>query len=100
MAGKTAAETSSRSGEVPVPEQSTLILPFYRCGDCNGERNYMDPKGKKRCFVCEHPSRIFGIMMEEKRANAAFQQSQVNDFIDEDIDIQDYNFRHFGQRIS
>lgn len=40
------------------------------------------------------------ILMEEKKAREAKEQSLVEDFCLEDDDIMDYNERHFGVRTS
>lgn len=78
---------------------SGLALPFARCG-CGCENFYRDIKGNVRCMRCHPPHLAMQQLRKEKLAAIAREQRAVNDFIDEDIDIQDYNYRHHGVRTS
>jgi hypothetical protein len=39
-------------------------------------------------------------IVAEKKAKAAYEQRAVDDFLEEDEDIQDYNEKHHGVRTS
>ncbi len=81
-------------------KKSGLLLPFWRCGKCTRDKPWVDVKGKTRCWDCEPPHQIIRIMIEEKKARLAKEQRMVEEFCDEDDDIQLYNLRHFGVRTS
>lgn len=83
-----------------VDRRTGLALPFQRCSKCNSERFYRDLRNNLRCMTCVPPHMVMEKLRQEKLAAIAREQRAVNDFIDEDEDIQDYNYRHFGQRTS
>ena len=82
-----------------VDRKSGLLLPFTRC-HCGSRRLWRDLNGKLRCWDCIPPQVVIQTIIAEKKAKAAYEQRQVDDFIDEDIDIQEYNYRHHGVRTS
>lgn len=85
---------------VTKDKKSGLLLPFWRCGNCGSDRCYTDPKGKKRCWTCVPPYAVLAVMKKEKIERLRREQSAVEHFMDEDDDIQEFNFRHFGVRTS
>lgn len=49
---------------------------------------------------CVPPNQVMQKLRKEKLAAIEREQRMVDDFIEDDLEIQDYNFRHFGQRTS
>lgn len=85
--------------EFKEDRKTGLLLPFTRCG-CGSQRLWRDLNGNLRCWDCIPPQAVQAAIIKEKKKHRVDEQRAVDDFIDEDIDIQDYNFRHFGQRTS
>jgi hypothetical protein len=86
--------------EFKIDHHSGLALTFTRCSKCKSERLWRDINGTLRCWECVPPQTIARVILEEKRKAREREQLAVDDFIEEDEDIQEYNFKHFGQRIS
>lgn len=87
------------SNEFVIDRASGLALPFTRCA-CGSERLYRDLRGNLRCMNCVPPNQVMEKLRKEKLAAIGREKKMVDDFLDEDDDIQDYNFRHFGVRTS
>lgn len=85
--------------EFLIDRKSGLALPFTRCS-CGSERLYRDLRGNLRCMNCVPPNQVMQKLRKEKLAAIEREQRMVDDFIEDDLEIQDYNFRHFGQRTS
>lgn len=86
--------------EWTIDRRSGLALPFTRASCCGSERMYRDLKGNLRCMNCCPPHLIMEKLRKEKLKMKEKEARAVDDFIAEDEDIQNYNFRHFGIRTS
>lgn len=83
-----------------VDRSSGLILPFRRCGACKGNEFWQDFRGVVHCWRCVPPQALLKKLRQEAKAKEVTEQRAVDDFLDEDDDIQDFNEKHFGVRMS
>jgi hypothetical protein len=71
-----------------------------QCGACGGQRFWIDIKNVVHCWDCVPPQALAKRYKEHLRKQKQQEASAVNDFIEEDIDIQDFNERKHGVRTS